>query len=141
MLFHRHCLGPRPATPRCGNGSFVFAGAQNGPKAGTPSLFAPGLCSMKVGDVETIAVNSGKAGLAQCELTSVGERFFDTADLANMPVPYARHRRWTVALGMAAEAAREVRREVFQRITARNAMRGSLHFPFPAFARFATGPC
>jgi hypothetical protein len=38
---------------------------------------------------------------------------------------------------MDAEAARKVRRDVFQRITASNTMLGGFHFPFPAFGRMA----
>lgn len=57
------------------------------------------------------------------------------ADLTNVPALFARNPDWAVAFDMDAEAARKVRREVFQRITASNAMLGGFHFPFPAFGR------
>lgn len=59
------------------------------------------------------------------------------ADLTNVPALFARNPDWAVTFDMDAEAARKVRREVFQRITASNAMLGGFHFPFPAFGRMA----
>lgn len=72
------------------------------------------------------------------ELNSAGQNFFYVADLTNVPALFARNPDWAVTFDMDAEAARKVRREVFARITATNAMLGGFHFPFPAFGRMAT---
>ena len=55
--------------------------------------------------------------------------------LTNVPALFARNPDWAVTFDMDAEAARTVRRSVFQRITASNAMLGGFHFPFPASGR------
>ena len=44
---------------------------------------------------------------------------------------------WAVTFDMDAEAARKVRRDVFQRVTASKAMVGGFHVPVPAFGRMA----
>ncbi|GAB4116940.1 MAG: hypothetical protein Fur0014_18740 [Rubrivivax sp.] len=56
-------------------------------------------------------------------------------DLTNVPALFARNPDWAVTFDMDAEKARQVRREVFQRIVTRNALVGGYHFPLPAFGR------
>lgn len=89
------------------------------------------------------AIRSGAAfghtpGHTLFELQSAGQTFFYIGDLTNMPALFARNPDWAVSFDMDAEAARQVRRATFQRITARGALVGGFHFPFPAFGRMTT---
>ena len=85
--------------------------------------------------IQSVAAYGHTPGHTLFKLTSSGQKFFYVADLTNVPALFARNPDWAVAFDMDAEAARKVRREVFQRITASNAMLGGFHFPFPAFGR------
>jgi hypothetical protein len=57
------------------------------------------------------------------------------ADLTNVPALFARNPDWAVTFDMDAEAARKVRREMFNRIVESDSLVGGFHFPFPAFGR------
>ena len=85
--------------------------------------------------IQSVAAYGHTPGHSLFELTSSGQNFFYVADLTNVPALFARNPDWAVTFDMDAEAARKVRRAVFQRITASNAMLGGYHFPFPAFGR------
>lgn len=87
--------------------------------------------------IRSVAAYGHTPGHTLFELNSAGQTFFYVADLTNVPALFARNPDWAVTFDMDAEAARKVRREVFQRITASNAMLGGFHFPFPAFGRMA----
>src|SRR3989344_3591138 len=87
--------------------------------------------------IKSVAAYGHTPGHTLFELTSSGQKFFYVADLTNVPALFARNPDWAVTFDMDAEAARKVRRDVFQRITASNAMLGGFHFPFPAFGRMA----
>lgn len=88
--------------------------------------------------IRSVAAYGHTPGHTLFELNSAGQNFFYLADLTNVPALFARNPDWAVTFDMDAEAARKVRREVFARITASNAMVGGFHFPFPAFGRMAT---
>ncbi len=88
--------------------------------------------------IRSVAAYGHTPGHTLFELNSAGQNFFYVADLTNVPALFARNPDWAVTFDMDAEAARKVRREVFARITASNAMVGGFHFPFPAFGRMAT---
>ena len=85
--------------------------------------------------IRSVAAYGHTPGHTLFEVTSAGQSFFYLADLTNVPSLFARNPDWAVTFDMDAEAARKVRRAVFQRITASNAMLGGYHFPFPAFGR------
>ncbi|MFY3383681.1 MBL fold metallo-hydrolase [Paracidovorax sp. MALMAid1276] len=87
--------------------------------------------------IQSVAAYGHTPGHTLFELNSRGQTFFYVADLTNVPALFARNPDWAVTFDMDAEAARKVRREVFARITASNAMLGGFHFPFPAMGRMA----
>lgn len=87
--------------------------------------------------IQSVAAYGHTPGHTLFELKSAGQNFFYVADLTNVPALFARNPDWAVTFDMDAEAARKVRREVFQRITTSSAMLGGFHFPFPAFGRVA----
>ncbi|MDH4427009.1 MAG: MBL fold metallo-hydrolase [Acidovorax sp.] len=87
--------------------------------------------------IQSVAAYGHTPGHSLFELTSAGQKFFYVADLTNVPALFARNPDWAVTFDMDAEAARKVRRDVFQRVTASKAMVGGFHFPFPAFGRMA----
>ncbi len=66
---------------------------------------------------------------------SRSEKFAYLADLTNVPQLFARNPDWAVQFDMNAEAAREVRRKVFDMMVNEKMMAGGFHFPFPAFGR------
>lgn len=88
---------------------------------------APGLRS--------IAAYGHTPGHTLFQLQSAGQSFVYVADLTNVPALFARNPDWAVTFDMDAEAARKVRREIFQRIVDSQSMVGGFHFPFPAFGR------
>lgn len=61
--------------------------------------------------------------------------FLFVGDLTNVPALFARNPDWAVTFDMDAEAARKVRRAVFERAVANRSLLGGFHFPFPAFGR------
>ncbi|GAA4422878.1 MBL fold metallo-hydrolase [Acidovorax lacteus] len=85
--------------------------------------------------VQSVAAFGHTPGHTLFEVSSAGQRFVYVADLTNVPALFARNPDWAVTFDMDAEAARKVRRQVFERITASNALVGGFHFPFPAFGR------
>lgn len=87
--------------------------------------------------VQSIAAFGHTPGHTLFEVASAGQRFVYIADLTNVPALFARNPDWAVTFDMDAEAARKVRRQMFERITAGNALVGGFHFPFPAFGRMA----
>jgi glyoxylase-like metal-dependent hydrolase (beta-lactamase superfamily II) len=87
--------------------------------------------------IRSIAAFGHTPGHTLFEVASAGQTFTFVGDLTNVPALFARNPDWAVTFDMDAEAARKVRREVFQRIVASNAMMGGFHFPFPAFGRMA----
>ena len=87
--------------------------------------------------IKSVAAYGHTPGHTLFELTSAGQKFMYVADLTNVPALFARNPDWAVTFDMDAEAARKVRREVFQRVTAGKALVGGFHFPFPAFGRMA----
>jgi glyoxylase-like metal-dependent hydrolase (beta-lactamase superfamily II) len=97
--------------------------------------FQPG--SEVLPGIRSIAAFGHTPGHTLFEVNSAGQTFTYVADLTNVPKLFARNPDWAVTFDMDAEAARKVRREVFQRITASNALMGGFHFPFPAFGRMA----
>jgi glyoxylase-like metal-dependent hydrolase (beta-lactamase superfamily II) len=66
---------------------------------------------------------------------SKGEKFAYLADLTNIPQLFARNPDWAVQFDMNADAAREVRRRVFDMMVNEKMVAGGFHFPFPAFGR------
>jgi glyoxylase-like metal-dependent hydrolase (beta-lactamase superfamily II) len=66
---------------------------------------------------------------------SKGEKFAYLADLTNIPQLFARNPDWAVQFDMNADAAREVRRRVFDMMVNEKMIAGGFHFPFPAFGR------
>jgi glyoxylase-like metal-dependent hydrolase (beta-lactamase superfamily II) len=93
------------------------------------SAVAPGLTS--------IAAFGHTPGHTLFEHKGGGQTFTYLADLTNVPALFARNPDWAVQFDMDAEAARKVRREMFARVVANNAVVGGFHFPFPAFGRVA----
>lgn len=87
--------------------------------------------------VQSIAAFGHTPGHTLFEVSSAGQRFVYVADLTNVPALFARNPDWAVTFDMDAEAARKVRRQMFERVTAGNALVGGFHFPFPAFGRMA----
>jgi glyoxylase-like metal-dependent hydrolase (beta-lactamase superfamily II) len=66
---------------------------------------------------------------------SKGDKFAYLADLTNIPQLFARNPDWAVQFDMNADAAREVRRRVFDMMVNEKMIAGGFHFPFPAFGR------
>ncbi len=97
--------------------------------------FTPG--TEVVPGIRSVAAFGHTPGHTLFEVQSAGQSFFYVGDLTNVPALFARNPDWAVTFDMDAEAARKVRREVFQRIVSSNAMVGGYHFPFPAFGRLA----
>lgn len=95
--------------------------------------FAPG--SEVAPGIKSVAAFGHTPGHTLFELSSGGQSFVYVGDLTNVPALFARNPDWAVQFDMDAEKARQVRREVFQRIVASNALVGGFHFPFPAFGR------
>ena len=95
--------------------------------------FAPG--SEVAPGIRSVAAHGHTPGHTLFELQSAGQSFVYVGDLTNVPALFARNPDWAVTFDMDAEKARQVRREVFQRIVASNALVGGFHFPFPAFGR------
>ncbi len=87
--------------------------------------------------IRSIAAHGHTPGHTLYRVQAGASAFYYVADLTNMPALFARNPDWAVAFDMDAEAARKVRREVFSRVVAENAMVGGFHFPFPAFGRMA----
>lgn len=87
--------------------------------------------------VRSVAAYGHTPGHTLFEATSAGQTFMFVGDLTNVPALFARNPDWAVTFDMDAEAARKVRREVFQRIVASKALVGGFHFPFPAFGHMA----
>ncbi|MCX2863762.1 MBL fold metallo-hydrolase [Paucibacter sp. PLA-PC-4] len=87
--------------------------------------------------IRSIAAYGHTPGHTLFQLQSGGQSFFYVADLTNVPALFARNPDWAVTFDMDAEAARKVRREMFQRIVDSQALLGGFHFPFPALGRMA----
>lgn len=87
--------------------------------------------------IRSIAAYGHTPGHTLFQLQSAGQSFFYVADLTNVPALFARNPDWAVTFDMDAEAARKVRREMFQRIVDNQALLGGFHFPFPALGRMA----
>lgn len=87
--------------------------------------------------IRSIAAYGHTPGHTLFQLQSAGQSFFYVADLTNVPALFARNPDWAVTFDMDAEAARKVRREMFQRIVDSQALLGGFHFPFPALGRMA----
>ncbi len=87
--------------------------------------------------IRSIAAYGHTPGHTLFQLQSAGQSFFYVADLTNVPALFARNPDWAVTFDMDAEAARKVRREMFQRIVDGQALLGGFHFPFPALGRMA----
>ena len=87
--------------------------------------------------IRSVAAYGHTPGHTLFEVKSAGQTFMFVGDLTNVPALFARNPDWAVTFDMDAEAARKVRRKVFQRIVSSNAMVGGFHFPFPAFGRMA----
>jgi glyoxylase-like metal-dependent hydrolase (beta-lactamase superfamily II) len=85
--------------------------------------------------IKSVAAFGHTPGHTLFEVASGGQTFTFVGDLTNVPALFARNPDWAVSFDMDAEAARKVRREVFQRITASGSMLGGFHFPFPAFGK------
>lgn len=66
-----------------------------------------------------------------------GQDFSCIGDRTILPALFARNPGWAVTFDRAAEAARKVRRETFQRIVAGHSLVVGFHSPFPAFGRLA----
>ena len=97
--------------------------------------FEPG--AEVVPGIRSVAAFGHTPGHTLFELQSAGQTFVYIGDLTNVPALFARNPDWAVSFDMDAEAARQVRRATFQRITARHALVGGFHFPFPALGRMA----
>jgi glyoxylase-like metal-dependent hydrolase (beta-lactamase superfamily II) len=95
--------------------------------------FAPG--AEVAPGIKSVAAFGHTPGHTLFELSSGGQTFVYVGDLTNVPALFARNPDWAVTFDMDADKARQVRREVFQRIVASNALVGGFHFPFPAFGR------
>lgn len=95
--------------------------------------FEPG--TEVVPGIRSVAAFGHTPGHTLFQLQSAGQTFFYVGDLTNVPALFARNPDWAVQFDMDAEAARKVRRDVFQRIVETNAMVGGFHFPFPAMGR------
>jgi glyoxylase-like metal-dependent hydrolase (beta-lactamase superfamily II) len=101
--------------------------------AGMLERFAPG--AEVAPGITSVAAFGHTPGHTLFEVASAGETFVFIGDLTNVPSLFARNPDWAVTFDMNAEQARRTRREVFERIVARNAMVGGFHFPFPAMGR------
>lgn len=62
-------------------------------------------------------------------------KFAYLADLTNIPALFARNPDMAVVFDMDANAARDVRRKVFDMMVEENMTAGGFHFPFPAFGK------
>jgi glyoxylase-like metal-dependent hydrolase (beta-lactamase superfamily II) len=98
--------------------------------------FDPG--SEVVPGIRSMAAFGHTPGHTLFQLQSAGQTFIYVADLTNVPALFARNPDWAVQFDMDADAARKVRREMFQRIVETQAMVGGFHFPFPALGRMVT---
>lgn len=85
--------------------------------------------------IQSVAAFGHTPGHTLFVTQSKGEKFAYVADLTNIPQLFARNPDWAVQFDMNADAAREVRRRVFDMIVADKMMAGGFHFPFPAFGR------
>lgn len=85
--------------------------------------------------IRSIAAYGHTPGHTLFHLQSRGEEFYYVGDLSNVPSLFVRNPDWAVSFDMDAEAARQVRRQMLQRLAGGKALVGGFHFPFPAFGR------
>ncbi len=95
--------------------------------------FEPGV--EVVPGIRSVAAFGHTPGHTLFHLQSASQSFYYVADLTNVPALFARNPDWAVTFDMDAEAARKVRREMFNRIVESDSLVGGFHFPFPAFGR------
>jgi glyoxylase-like metal-dependent hydrolase (beta-lactamase superfamily II) len=87
---------------------------------------------------QSIAAFGHTPGHTLFEVGSGAQRFLFVGDLTNVPALFARNPDWAVTFDMDAEAARLVRRSVFDRAVTNRTLLGGFHFPFPAMGRMAS---
>ncbi len=87
--------------------------------------------------IRSIAAFGHTPGHTLFEAGPANNGFLFVGDLTNVPALFARNPDWAVTFDMDAEAARKVRRAVFERVVANKSLMGGFHFPFPAFGRMA----
>jgi glyoxylase-like metal-dependent hydrolase (beta-lactamase superfamily II) len=97
--------------------------------------FEPG--SEVLPGIRSIAAFGHTPGHTLFEAGPASNGFLFVGDLTNVPALFARNPDWAVTFDMDAEAARKVRRAVFERVVANKSLMGGFHFPFPAFGRMA----
>lgn len=119
------------AAPEAMKGAFqgarrVFAGMP----ADKLVRFEPG--SEVVPGVRSMAAYGHTPGHTLFQAESAGKKFIYVADLTNVPALFARNPDWAVMFDMDAEAARLVRRKVFEMMANDKVLAGGFHFPFPA---------
>jgi glyoxylase-like metal-dependent hydrolase (beta-lactamase superfamily II) len=83
--------------------------------------------------ISSIAAFGHTPGHTLFRARSGNQSFIYLGDLTNVPQLFARNPDWAVQFDMDAEAARRVRRQMFDMVVAEKAMAGGFHFPFPAF--------
>jgi glyoxylase-like metal-dependent hydrolase (beta-lactamase superfamily II) len=101
--------------------------------AGMLSQFEAGI--EVVPGVRSVAAYGHTPGHTMFQVQSAGQTFTFIGDLTNVPSLFARNPDWSVTFDMDADAARKVRREMFERVIATQSMVGGFHFPFPAVGR------
>ncbi len=124
------------AAPEARRGAYANARRTFGEMpAGMLERFAPG--AQVAPGITSVAAFGHTPGHTLFEVSSAGQTFVFVGDLTNVPSLFARNPDWAVTFDMDAARARQTRREVFERIVARNALVGGFHFPFPAMGRMA----
>ncbi len=82
--------------------------------------------------VSTMAAYGHTPGHSLFQVSSGQRKFIYVADLTNVPALFASNPDWAVQFDMDAEAARVVRRKVFDMMANDKVIAGGFHFPFPA---------
>jgi glyoxylase-like metal-dependent hydrolase (beta-lactamase superfamily II) len=120
------------AAPEAGRGGFLGARRVfNGFTADQLLRFAPG--AEVLPGVQSIAAFGHTPGHTLFRVRSGNQSFVYLADLTNVPQLFARNPDWAVQFDMDADAARRVRRQMFDMVVNDKAVAGGFHFPFPAF--------
>jgi len=124
------------AAPQAARGGFANAKRVFGGMSDTQLVrFTPGAEVMP--SISSIAAFGHSPGQTMFQWRSGSDRFTYLADIAHFPALFVRNPDWQVQFDMDAEAARQTRRSVLQRMVQEGGMVGGYHFPFPGVGRIA----
>lgn len=119
------------AAPEAARGAFMTARRVfNGIPSEQLVKFDPG--AEVAPGITSIAAFGHTPGHTLFRVRSGNQSFVYVGDLTNVPALFARNPDWAVMFDMDPEAARQVRRKVFDMIVSEGALAGGFHFPFPA---------